>query len=239
LRFARAALDRCLRGLEHPGMSGAAILPFVPRQREPRRQSAAGALVVPLHGVVTAPPPRPAILPTCVAWLQEDAALLSARPLALQALRDLEFELFESPGRAVGLHRIWHESIATACTARLLSAHLGLDAGLMVAAALLHRLGDLWPTEQLAAAWQLAPAVTQVLAQWRHCMDHLEPGPVALTAARAVYLSHLFAVEQLYSDYCTPGIIEVAARELGVPMAVIGSVRAEAAGIDLLLGKLG
>jgi hypothetical protein len=220
-------------------MSGAAILPFVRRPREQRRDYGGDAVVVPLNRVDVPLPPRPACLPTCVAWLQEDASLLAARPVALRALRQLGVELFELPGQRLGLHRIWHESVATACTSRLLSACLGLDAGLVVGAALLHRLGDLWPAAELAQAWQLAPAITLVLKDWRGSVEHLEPGPVEMNATRAVYLAHLFAVEQLYSQYCVPGIIEVAARELGVPKSVISSIRAEAAGIDLLLEKLG
>ena len=153
-------------------MPNGAILPFVRRPREPQQEYSAGALVIPLHRVAQAPPPRPACLPTCVAWLQEDAGLLVARPVALRALRQLETALFAQPGQRVGLHRIWHESLATACTARLLATPLGLDAGLAVGAALLHRLGDLWPVAQLAQAWQLAPAVTQVLQGWRSCLGN-------------------------------------------------------------------
>jgi len=219
-------------------MPEAAILPFVLRRRAPQHVPTGAALVVPLKRVAQPVPARPASLAHCVAWLQEEPAVLAARPLAVRSLRRLESDLFSGSDGVVGLHRIWRESVATACIARLLSWRLGMDAGLLVAAGLLHRLGDVWPSRQLAASWSLAPAVTLVLEHWRHSLDGMEPGPVGMTPARAVHLAHLFAVEQLYGEYCTPGLLEAAARELGVSAKVIEAVRAEAAGIDPLLEQL-
>lgn len=219
-------------------MSGAAILPFVRRSRETAREPIAGGQVIPLRRVAVTLPPRPESLATCVAWLQEEPAVLAERPVALRALRQLEAELFALPRQGLGLHSIWQESVASACMARLLAVYLGLDAGLLVGAALLHRLGDVWPAAQLADAWQLAPPVTRVLRDWRSSLEESEPGGPEMNPVRAVYLAHLFAVEQLYGEYCTPGIVEVAARELGVPWSVLGAVRAQAAGINRLLGKL-
>lgn len=219
-------------------MPEAAILPFVLRRRASQLAPTGVALVLPLKRVTQAVPPRPDSLAHCVAWLQEDPAVLAGRAMAVRSLRRLESDLFSGSDGMVGLHRIWRESVATACIARLLSWRLGMDAGLLVAAGLLHRLGDVWPSRQLAASWALTPAVTQVLEHWRHSLDGLEPGPVVMTPARAVHLAHLFAVEQLYGEYCTPGILEGAARELGVPAQVITAVRAEAAGIDPLLEQL-
>ena len=219
-------------------MPEAAILPFVLRRRAQQPASTGMALVVPLKRRAPSVPVRPASLAHCVAWLQEDPGLLAGRPIAVRSLRRLESNLFAGSEGMVGLYRIWRESVATACIARLLSWRLGLDAGLLVAAGLLHRLGDVWPTRQLAAEWALAPAVTEVLEHWRHSLDGREPGPMGMTPARAVYLAHLFAMEQLYGEYCTPGLLEAAARALGVPGTVIDAVRAEAAGIDSLLDQL-
>jgi hypothetical protein len=219
-------------------MPEAAILPFVLRRRASQQASTGAALVVPLKRLAPSVPARPASLAHCVAWLQEDPAVLAGRPIAVRSLRRLESDLFAGSDGMVGLHRIWRESVATACIARLLSWRLGLDAGLLVAAGLLHRLGDVWPTRQLTAEWALANAVTEVLEHWRHSLDAMEPGPVAMTPVRAVYLAHLFAVEQLYGEYCTPGLLEAAARQLGVSGTVIDAVRAEAAGIDPLLDQL-
>ena len=190
--------------------------------------------------------PRPAGLFACVAFLLQDAAVLTARPMGLRALRRLRSELFAAPGReprnAQPLARVRRNRLY----GRYLSRQVGLDPALLATAGLLHRMSEVWllatlaraekvvsvrlqgaamqearviGTEQLgarmAALWALNPEVSRAALRWRDCLTRDER-PVAMTPARAVYLAHLLAVEQLHPDYCMPGIIEVAATELGV-----------------------
>lgn len=214
-------------------------------------------------------PPRPAGLFACAAFLLQDAAVLTARPMGLRALRRLRSELFAAPGREPEMHSLWRESVATACTAGILSRQVGLDPALLATAGLLHRMSEVWllatlaraekvvsvrlqgaamqearviGTEQLgarmAALWALNPEVSQAALRWRDCLTDEDEHPVPLTPARAVYLAHLLAVEQLHPDFCTPGIIEAAAAELGVTLQAVDAARTDAAGIGMLLNQL-
>jgi hypothetical protein len=91
---------------------------------------------------------------------------------------------------------------------------------------------------RLVRAWALAPVVSQPLLAWRDCGEDAPAVTPPGRAARAVYLSYLLAAEQLYAGYTTPGVVEAAAEELGIPVTAIAAVRAEFGPVDELLGRL-
>ena len=244
------------------------VLQFAPRRKEIDQQSV-NVLAALAARLDYAPPDRPGGLEACVAHLAGGAEQLAQLPFGQRRLLTLRDSLFIAPGREPEMRRLWRETVATACNAAVLSRVLGLDESCVTAAALLHRVSEVWLTAALAdaealtgsrlrgaalrevlneqgrhllprlvRAWALAPAVTQPLLAWRDCGEDGTAVTPPGRAARSVYLSYLLAAEQLYAGYTTPGVVEAAAEELGIPVTAIAAVRVEFGHIDALLTRL-
>ena len=218
------------------------VLQFAPRRKQIDQQSVSvlAALAARLD---YAPPERPGGLEACVAHLSGGAQQLAQLPFGQRRLLTLRDSLFTACGREPEMRRLWRETVAAACNAAVLARVLGLDESCITAAALLHRIGEVWLTAALADAEALtgarlrgAPLRELLNEQGRHLL------PPAVTppgrAARAVYLAYLLAAEQLYAGYTTPGVVEAAAEELGVPVTALTAVRAEFGHVDELLSRL-
>lgn len=244
------------------------VLQFAPRRKQIDQQSVSvlAALAARLD---YAPPERPGGLEACVAHLSGGAQQLAQLPFGQRRLLTLRDSLFTACGREPEMRRLWRETVAAACNAAVLARVLGLDESCITAAALLHRIGEVWLTAALAdaealtgarlrgaplrellneqgrhllprlvRAWALAPAVSQPLLAWRDCGEDAPAVTPPGRAARAVYLAYLLAAEQLYAGYTTPGVVEAAAEELGVPVTALTAVRAEFGHVDELLSRL-
>lgn len=164
-------------------------------------------------------------------WRESIATACASRQLARQT--GLDHAVLTAAGLLHRVGDVWALTAlarAEACTNVKL---LGAAANESYAA----RDADL--AARLMAAWQLTPEVSNAILGWRSCLD-LNAGNNAgpLSLAQAVYLGHLLAVEQLHSRYCTPGVIDAAALELGVSCDVLDAVRENSAGTDVLLERL-
>jgi hypothetical protein len=133
------------------------VLQFAPRRKEIDQQSVSvlAALAARLEH---APPDRPGGLEACVAHLAGGAEHLAQLPFGQRRLLTLRDSLFIAPGREPEMRRLWRETMATACNAAVLSRVLGLDESCVTAAALLHRISEVWLTAALADAEALTGA---------------------------------------------------------------------------------
>jgi hypothetical protein len=253
---------------EESAMLKSSVLQFrSPRQARPL-STGPNPLAAALAQALAEVPQRPAGLAACVAYLQEDPELLATREIGVRALIRFRDGLFAAPGREQQMRAVWRESLVTGCVASQLARLACLDGAVLTAGGLLHRMGDIWALTALAraeaatqvrllgaaaneafaardadlaarmvAAWQLMPDVATAVLGWRSCLD-VGSSTAALTPAQAVYLSHLLAMEQLHSQFLTPGVIDAAAAELDVSPELLDAVRAAAAGADSLLQRL-
>jgi HD-like signal output (HDOD) protein len=183
------------------------------------------------------------------------------------ALRALRATLFAATGREPEMRLLWRETLATAAFAGLIAAPLRLDRRTLTAAALLHRVDEVIfvaaaarvettsgqrllgsalrraYTERdalldgLLGAWKLDDRIVTGVRHWRACLDH-SAGDGSLAPARGVYYAHLLAMTRLYQEDGTPGIVELAARELRVPDAVHERVASQSRQMSRLLCAL-
>jgi hypothetical protein len=211
-------------------------------------------------------PSRPTGFSACVSYLQDDAHKLASRPIAVRTLLRLRDALFCAPGREVEMRQLWRESLATACTARMVATALGGDAPLLTGAGLLHRLGEVIALRALAEAefytghrlvgtvlretiaardegliarasgqWALSDNLREIIVDWR---TNTLPDTRS-DAGRQLTLAQLVAFEQLHAGQNTPGVVEVACTQMGVPSQVPDELRAMSAGIEALLTRAG
>jgi hypothetical protein len=210
-------------------------------------------------------PPKPPAIAACVAWLQEPAAQLVSRPMAMRALEGLRDTLFMAPGREAEMALLWREALATACYARIVAAQLNFDSPLLTGAALLHRVGEIAALRALARAENscelrlVGPVMQQIMdAQHDELVSRVTrswglPGELRLTILRwrdeqeslnrpqsvtLLMMTQALATELVHAATCTPGLVEVAQQSLGMPDGVVTAARAATAGIDGLLGLL-
>jgi HDOD domain len=211
-------------------------------------------------------PSRPMGFPACVSHLQDDAHKLASRPVAVRTLLRFREALFCAPGRELEMRQLWRESLATACTARMIATALGGNAPLLTGAGLLHRLGEVIALRALAEAelysGQRLPGtavremisardedlVARASGQWA-LADELRDIIVnwrtsTLTesrteAGRQLMLAQLFAFEQVHAGQNTPGVVETACADMGISAHLPDDLRATAAGIDALLIRAG
>jgi hypothetical protein len=211
-------------------------------------------------------PTRPLGFAACVSHLQEDAHRLAARPLAVRTLLRFREALFCAPGRELEMRMLWRESLATACTARMVATACGGDAPLLTGAGLLHRLGEVIALRALAEAEcysgqrLLGPVVREMIAardedlvarasgQWAladelreiivHWRSSTLPG-MRSEGGRQLMLAQLLAFEQVHAGQNTPGLVESACGEMGVAQSLADEMRAAAAGIEALLIRAG
>ena len=133
------------------------VLQFAPRRKAPDTQSASilAALAARLD---LDPPQRPSGLEACVAHLAGGAEQLAQLPFGQRRLLTLRDTLFVANGRAPEMCRLWRETVVTACNAAVLARVLGLDEACITAAALLHRVSEVWLMVALADAEALTGA---------------------------------------------------------------------------------
>jgi len=230
-------------------MSDATILPFAkPNRRREPRELLGGMLLRERARLAS----QPAAFRAAVNSLAGAGPAVAAA-VDLAPLRALRATLFVAPGREPEMHRIWRETLATAVLASLIAAPLRLDRCVMAGAALLHRLDEMLFVAAVAHAetttplrlrgpalrrayserdavleglldgWDLDPRIVPAVRNWRSCLD-LGEDDDGFTASRGVYFAHLLAMTRLYPEEGAPGIVELAARELGVPDAVAQTV---------------
>jgi len=204
-------------------------------------------------------------IPACVAWLQEPAAQLVSRQMALRSLEGLRDSLFSAPGRDAEMALLWREALATACYARIVAAQMNFDSPLLTGAALLHRVGEIAALRALARAENscelrlVGPVMQQIMdAQHDELVSRVTrswglPGELRLTILRwrdeqeslnrpqsviLLLMTQALATELVHAATCTPGLVEVAQQSLGLPGGIVTAARAATAGIDSLLGQI-
>ena len=160
--------------------------------------------------------------------------------------------LCAAPARSEELRALWKECVVTAAFALQVAPHLGADANTSAIAGLLHRLGDILTIraigeiehashvrldsasktdlcaahgdellERTVRAWGIPPRAAATAAGWRRLREF----PAAAADAAAVYLSRLFAIEQITPQFCAPGVIDCAIEEMGLDAASIERCR--------------
>jgi len=180
------------------------------------------------------------------AGFDPEAALFGNAGAPDPALTTLARMLCDAPARSAELRTLWNECVATAAFALRLAPLLGADAKASSVAGLLHRLGDMLTIraigsfehttqqridvttkadlcaihggevlERVVRAWSVPPRAAATAAEWRRLREF--PG-VAADAA-AVYLARLLAIEAFSPQLCAPGLIELAAEEVGLDPA--------------------
>lgn len=211
-------------------------------------------------------PPKPQGVTACVAWLQEPAEQLAARPMAMRALQQLRDSLFVAPGRDAEMALLWREALATACYARLMATQLKSDAPLLTGAGLLHRVGEIAAVRALARAESacgqrlVGPVLQQIMeAPGDEMISRVTrswglPGELRLTLLRwrdeqeslqrpqsvtLLMMAQALATELVHAATCTPGLVDAARQALGLPLAAIDAAHAATGGIARLLDEVG
>ena len=185
-----------------------------------------------------------------------EAALLGPAASPELALATLARTLCVAPARSAELRALWKECVATAAFALKLAPLLGADAQASAIAGLLHRLGDMLTIraigafehaehqridasgkaelcathggellERVVRAWRVPPRAAATAAEWRRLREF----PGAAAEATAVYLARLLAIEAISPEFCAPGLIELAAEEVGLEPARLAAIRGDAA----------
>jgi hypothetical protein len=91
---------------------------------------------------------------------------------------------------------------------------------------------------RIVRAWALTPAVSQPLLGWRDCGETSRGGLPPTLPARLIHIGSLLASEQLYEGYCTPGVVDAAAQELGLDAEVLMTARDATTHIRALLANI-
>jgi HDOD domain len=246
-------------------MTGSSVVYLKPRNRQDDVAPATPRVLTALGSALLRMPARPTGLAAVVAYLQEDAVLLTERPIGIRALSTLRDILFVAPGREIEMRVLWRESLATACCARLAALQMRFSSPLLTGAGLLHRVGDVTALRALAASeiasgqrlvgpvmHEMTAARDQDLANrvLRHWSlapdlkelilgwrDDLPPGnrPESL---RLLMLAQALASEIVHADSGTPGLADAACDALCLPVVVIEQMRALSAGIEALLDQI-
>jgi hypothetical protein len=225
----------------------------------------AARLLAALEAELARCPPKPVGLTACVAWLQEPAAQLPERKMALRAMEQLRASLFTSSGRQAEMDLLWREAVATACFARLIAVRMRADAPLLTGAGLLHRVGEITAVRALAIAEAssgqrlVGPVMQQIMeAQTDELVSRVTrtwglAGELRLTLIRwrdeqdslqrpqvvtLLMMAQALATELVHAATCTPGLVEVAQQSLGLPADLVPACRAETAAIQKLLDHL-
>lgn len=225
----------------------------------------AARLLAALEAELARCPPKPPGITACVAWLQEPAAALSERRMAIRALEQLRDGLFAARGREAEMALLWREALATACYARLIASRMAFDSPLLTGAGLLHRVGEIAALRALALAEAasgqrlVGPVMQQIMeARTDELVSRVTrswglPGELRLTLLRwrdeqeslqrpqavtLLLMAQALATELVHAATCTPGLVEVAQQSLGLPEELVPESRAQTAGIARLLEQL-
>lgn len=209
-------------------------------------------------------PPKPAGIAACVAYLQEPLALLPSRRLAVRTLQTLRATLFVAPGREAEMTLLWREALATACFARAIARHAQFDMALLMGAGLLHRAGEIAALRALALAEQQCgqriagsvmedvlavcddELVSRVTRSWalpgqlRLTIIHWREQQQSLTRPESVTLlmmAQALATGLVHAATCPPGLVEMAAETLHLPLSMIEQARAETTAVQALLAS--
>ena len=242
------------------------VVPLRPAGRTDPFAPVAPRLLAALEAELARCPPKPPGITACVAWLQEPASALAARPMAARALETLRDALFAAPGREAEMALLWREALASACYARLIAVHMRFDAPLLTGAALLHRLGEVVALRALARAEQasslrlVGPVMQQIMeAQTSDLVSRVSrswglPGELRLTLLRwrdeqeslqrpravtLLMMAQALATELVHAATCTPGLVEVAQHSLGLPVSLLEATRSETDQVAKLIAQVG
>jgi HD-like signal output (HDOD) protein len=185
--------------------------------------------------------------------------------MATRALQNLRASLFAAPGRDAEMALLWREAVATACFARIVAAHGGIDAALLTGAGLLHRTGEITALRALSQAEQetgqrlVGPVMQQILEARdddlvaRVTRSWSLPGELRLLVMRwrdeqeqterspavnILTMAQAFATELVHAETCTPGLVTAACEALHLPPVLVDEARAGTAGINSLLAQV-
>ena len=246
-------------------MSLATVVPFRPRAIPEILAPEAPRVVAAFSTALLRSPPKPNGLAACVAYLQEDAALIPGRQMGMRALQNLRTGLFCAPGREAEMALLWREALATACFARVVAVHSHFDAPLLTGAGLLHRAGEIVALRALAQAERdagqrlVGPVMQEILnarddelvARVTRCWSL--PCELRLLVLRwreeqdmarrpeavsLLTMSQAFATELVHAATCTPGLVDAASEAMKFPRALVDKVRAATPGIQTLMESL-
>lgn len=225
----------------------------------------AARLLAALEAELARCPPKPSGIMACVAWLQEPAAQLTGRRMAIRALELLRDGMFNARGREAEMGLLWREALATACYARIIAGRMGVDAPQLTGAGLLHRVGEIAALRALALAEAasgqrlVGPVMQQIMeARTDELVSRVTrswglPGELRLTLLRwrdeqeslqrpqvvtLLMMAQALATELVHAATCTPGLVEVAQQSLGLPADLVTEARAQTQGIADLLAQL-
>ena len=247
-------------------MSGSRVVFLKSRVRAEEAASQTSRVMSAFSVALRRLPTRPLGFAACVSHLQEDAHRLATRSLAVRALLRFREALFCAPGRELEMRMLWRESLATACTARMVARVCGGNAPLLTGAGLLHRLGEVIALRALAEAEchtgqrLLGPVVQEMIAARDEDLVARASGHWALAdelrtivvgwrsstlpgacceGGRQLMLAQLLAFEQVHAEQSTPGTVETVCGEMGVAQFLTDELRAATAGIESLLTRAG
>ena len=210
-------------------------------------------------------PPKPPGIAACTGYLQQDAARLAAWSAGVRSLEHLRDSLFNAPGREQEMSGLWRESLACACFARVLALESQSNSPLLTVAGLLQRAVDLVALRALAAAelasgqrlegpvmqelaaardedlecrvishWALSLPLGALLRGWRQD----QPNSTRSVDVRVLMLAQALAAECVRESITPPSLVESAAADLELPMAMVEKGRAANADIKVLLQLL-
>ncbi len=210
-------------------------------------------------------PPKPAGIAACTGYLQQDAVRLAAWSAAIRSLQSLRDSLFCAPGREQEMAGLWQESLACACFARVLALETQSNASLLTVAGLLQRAVDLVALRALAAAelasgqrldgpvmqelaaardedlecrvishWALSLPLGALLRGWRV----EQPALLRPIDVRVLMLAQALAAEHVRESVTPPSLVESAAADLELPLALVEKARSAGDGIAALLKML-
>lgn len=233
-----------------------------PRNRHEALAPEAPRVITAFGAALLQSPPRPTGLVACVVYMQEPAALLCSRQMAMRALQNLRTSLFVAPGRDAEMTLLWREAVATAAFARVVAQHAGFDAPLLTGAGLLHRTGEIAALRALAQAEGetgqrlVGPVMQQILeARDDELMARITrswslPGELRLLILRwreeqqqsrrheavsLLTMAQALATEVVHAATCAPGLAEAAREAMHLPQSMVDAARADAGNIGVLL----
>jgi hypothetical protein len=211
-------------------------------------------------------PQRPLLLDAALAWLAQGAPADAAAGPALRGLGNSRRALLGDAGEEPEPARLWREGLVTAWSAARLARELGLDAKVLAAAGLMHRLGELRVLTALAMAERETGIRIDAPSRAGLCAEHgghaatrlfaaWSVHPRAASAAVAwrnapahgrppgepalVYVGHLLASRVLNPEFPAPGLAQAVKSDFGIGPELLDPAPAAAEHLRALLSQAG
>ena len=211
-------------------------------------------------------PPRPLLFDAALAWLAQGAPADAAVGSALRGLGNARRALLGEAGDEPEPARLWREGLVTAWSAARLARELGLDARVLAAAGLMHRLGELRVLAALAMAERETGIRIDAPSRAGLCAEHgghaatrlfaaWSVHPRAASAAAAwrnapahgrppgeaalVYVGHLLANRVLNPEFPAPGLAYAVKSDFGIGPELLDPAPAAAERLRVLLSQAG